>query len=114
MRCPFHDDAEPSCKIYPDHWFCYGCGERGNRLDWLMRVEGMTEAEAISFIKDWPCWRHANGRLYVTKHLPDIFPRGTRGKAGKASFHQSLWLCSCCAMSSAKILARSSSFLTTT
>src|SRR5262249_46771889 len=54
MRCPFHDDAEPSCKIYPDHWFCYGCGERGNRLDWLMRVEGMTEAEAISFIKDWP------------------------------------------------------------
>jgi DNA polymerase len=52
--CPFHDDIEPSCSIYPDHFHCFGCGEHGSRLDWLMRVEGMTEADAVSYIKDWP------------------------------------------------------------
>jgi hypothetical protein len=54
VSCPFHDDVEPSCAIYADHFHCYGCGERGSRLDWLMRVEGMTAAEAVTFIKDWP------------------------------------------------------------
>jgi DNA polymerase len=44
--CPFHDEIEPSCRIYNDHYHCYGCHEHGGRLDWLMRVEGMTEAEA--------------------------------------------------------------------
>jgi hypothetical protein len=54
VSCPFHDDVEPSCAIYPDHFHCYGCGERGSRLDWLMRAEGMTAMEAVAFIKDWP------------------------------------------------------------
>jgi DNA polymerase len=54
VSCPFHDDVEPSCTIYPDHFHCFGCGERGSRVDWLTRVEGMTSVEAIAFIKDWP------------------------------------------------------------
>ena len=37
VSCPFHDDPQPSCKIYPDHCHCFGCGRRGGRLDWLMR-----------------------------------------------------------------------------
>ena len=52
--CPFHDEIEPSCAIYPDHFHCYGCGEHGTRLDWLTRVEGMTTTEAVQMIKDWP------------------------------------------------------------
>jgi hypothetical protein len=54
VRCPFHSEIEPSCAIYPDHWHCFGCGEHGGRVDWLVRVEDMAEAEAIGFIKDWP------------------------------------------------------------
>ena len=54
VACPFHDDPEPSCTIYPDHFHCFGCGEHGSRLDWLMQVEGMTTIEAIAYIKDWP------------------------------------------------------------
>jgi DNA polymerase bacteriophage-type len=53
VSCPFHEDPNPSCKIYPDHYHCFGCGEHGNRLDWLMRVEGMTQAEAVAAISDW-------------------------------------------------------------
>ena len=53
VACPFHDDPRPSCKIYTDHWHCFGCGEHGGRMDWLMRVEGMTKAEAIAALQDW-------------------------------------------------------------
>jgi hypothetical protein len=54
LPCPFHEDVEPSCAIYPDHYHCYGCGSHGSRIDWLMQVEGMTKIEAIAYIKDWP------------------------------------------------------------
>jgi DNA polymerase len=53
VSCPFHDDPNPSCRIYSDHFHCFGCGERGDRVDWLTRVEGMTKAEAIAAIQDW-------------------------------------------------------------
>jgi DNA polymerase len=53
VTCPFHDDPQPSCKIYSDHWHCFGCGEHGGRMDWLTRVEGMTKAEAIAALQDW-------------------------------------------------------------
>ena len=53
VSCPFHDDPQPSCKIYADHWHCFGCGEHGDRVDWLMRVESLTKAEAIAALQEW-------------------------------------------------------------
>jgi hypothetical protein len=53
VSCPFHNDPQPSCKVYSDHFYCYGCGERGDRIDWLTRVEGMTQTEAIAALQDW-------------------------------------------------------------
>jgi DNA polymerase len=53
VSCPFHDDPNPSCSIYVDHYFCHACRARGDRLDWLMRVEGMTRAEALDALHDW-------------------------------------------------------------
>ena len=59
VSCPFHEDPTPSLQIYPDHWHCFGCSEHGDRIDWLVRVEGMSRAEAIAAIQDWeppaPC-----------------------------------------------------------
>jgi DNA polymerase len=78
VACPFHDDVEPSCAIYPDHFYCFGCGERGSRLDWLTRVEGMTEAEAITFIKDWP-------------GPPTPLPHNGDDAAEKLAFIKSIW-----------------------
>jgi len=54
VSCPFHDDPQPSLQIYPDHFHCFGCGEHGDRIDWLTRVEGMTRDEALAAIQDWP------------------------------------------------------------
>ena len=53
VSCPFHDDPNPSCSIYTDHFHCHACGEHGNRVDWLMRVEGMTKTEAIAALQEW-------------------------------------------------------------
>ena len=41
--CPFHpDDDTPSLQFYADHFYCFGCGARGSRVDWLVQGEGMT------------------------------------------------------------------------
>jgi hypothetical protein len=53
VSCPFHEDWEPSCRIYEDHFYCYGCGANGNHLDWLMRVEGMDRAGALYVLETW-------------------------------------------------------------
>jgi DNA polymerase len=75
--CPFHDDLEPSCAIYADHFHCFGCGERGDRLDWLTRVEGMTPTEAVAYIHEWPS---------TSPHTP---PNG--GDAERLAFVKSIW-----------------------
>ena len=80
--CPFHDEIEPSCAIYPDHFHCFGCGEHGGRLDWLTRAEGMTKAEAIVAIKDWsgPCRRtprESGRRREAGLRQSDLDGRGT-------------------------------------
>jgi Toprim domain-containing protein/CHC2-type zinc finger protein len=51
--CPFHDDTDPSCQLYADHFHCHGCGAHGSRMDWLVEAEGMTRAEAARHILDW-------------------------------------------------------------
>jgi len=53
VSCPFHDDPNPSCSIYPDHYYCHACHARGDRIDWLTKVEGMTKAEAIDALINW-------------------------------------------------------------
>jgi DNA polymerase len=80
--CPFHEDIDPSCVIYPDHFHCFGCSAHGSRLDWLMRAEGMTEAEAIAYIKDWPA-----PSIPSTPTLPD-----EDAKASKLAFVKAIWL----------------------
>jgi DNA polymerase len=53
VSCPFHDDPNPSCSIYPDHFYCHACSVRGSRLDWLLEVEGLTREEALGALQDW-------------------------------------------------------------
>ena len=53
LCCPFHDDSTPSCRVYPDGYHCFGCGARGNQLDWLMAAEGMDRDAAIKLLKAW-------------------------------------------------------------
>ena len=47
--CPFHEDTNPSLKVYPDeHWYCFGCGASGrDKLDLYAQLNGMTIREAL-------------------------------------------------------------------
>lgn len=47
--CPFHDEKSPSFTVSPGKGFyhCFGCGEHGNALDFLMQYDHMEFVEAI-------------------------------------------------------------------
>jgi DNA primase len=49
IKCPFHDDDKPSCKIYPETntYHCFACGKTGDVIQFIQDKEGITKREAI-------------------------------------------------------------------
>jgi DNA primase len=47
--CPFHDEKSPSFNVRPavGAWHCFGCGEGGDVISFLQKVEHLTFAEAV-------------------------------------------------------------------
>src|SRR3954452_14222884 len=45
VLCPFHEEQKPSCKIELDRkiFHCFGCGTKGNVLEFVARIEGNSE-----------------------------------------------------------------------
>ena len=54
--CPFHEEREGSFTVYGDteRWYCFGCGEGGDVLDFLQRLEGLSLPEAIRRLDSAP------------------------------------------------------------
>jgi len=55
--CPFHDDGTRdggSLVVTPDTqtFYCFGCGARGDVLDWLQRREGRSFREALAHLAE--------------------------------------------------------------
>ncbi len=44
--CPFHSEKTPSCKLYPKKFYCFGCGEKGSVIDFVMKLCGVGFADA--------------------------------------------------------------------
>lgn len=44
--CPFHNERNPSFKVYEDHYHCFGCGEHGDHVDFVQKIYGLTNIEA--------------------------------------------------------------------
>ena len=50
-RCPFHNDRTPSMKLYPDHFYCFGCGKSGDVVDLaaeLLCIPSYDAAQALA------------------------------------------------------------------
>ena len=47
--CPFHNEVEGSFTVYGDteKFYCFGCGDGGDVLDFTQRVEGLSLPDAI-------------------------------------------------------------------
>jgi DNA primase len=47
--CPFHDEKSPSFHVTPSRGFyhCFGCGEGGDVLTFMQKVEGLSFAESV-------------------------------------------------------------------
>jgi DNA primase len=50
--CPFHEENSPSFVVYPNtgRYKCFGCGESGDAVNFLMEHKGMTFPEAIETV----------------------------------------------------------------
>jgi DNA primase len=49
LKCPFHNDEDPSLKIYPDTntFNCFGCGATGDVIEFIERHDKRGKHEAI-------------------------------------------------------------------
>ena len=54
--CPFHEEVEGSFTVYADseRFYCFGCGEGGDVLDFLQRIEDVSLPEAIRRLDSSP------------------------------------------------------------
>ena len=46
IRCPFHDDHNPSMKLYDDHAYCFSCQKRADVIDLTAQIFGLRPIEA--------------------------------------------------------------------
>jgi DNA primase len=52
--CPFHDERSPSFSVDPQEklYHCFGCGEKGDIIGFVMEKEGLAFAEAVEVLAD--------------------------------------------------------------
>ena len=53
-RCPFHNENTGSFTVFPrsNHWKCFGCGDSGNAVDFVMKKKGCDFVEAVKYVAD--------------------------------------------------------------
>lgn len=48
IYCPFHGENSPSCIINPTTYRCFGCGENGDSIDFLVKVHDYSIHDIIT------------------------------------------------------------------
>lgn len=52
--CPFHDEKTPSFQVTPSRgfYYCFGCGEGGDVITFMQKIDNLSFAEAIERLAD--------------------------------------------------------------
>ena len=52
--CPFHNEKTPSFMVSRERnsFHCFGCGERGDAISFIMKLENLEYVEALKFLAD--------------------------------------------------------------
>lgn len=77
--CPFHAEKSPSFTIYPgrdgvQRFFCFGCGEKGDVLDFVQGIKGVDLKDAISILGGKSAPNVAPRKIEVRDPYADIQP----------------------------------------
>lgn len=74
IRCPSptHDDQHPSCHVYANGFKCYGCGWRGDALDFVQALEGCTLIEAAEKLGAPPLSKPTNAEGWAQRKRFDL------------------------------------------
>ncbi|MDT0327364.1 DNA primase [Nocardiopsis lambiniae] len=74
--CPFHDEKSPSFNVTPakNLYYCFGCGEGGDAISFVQKIEGLAFAEAVESLAR---------QLGVTLRYEESGGRSTRRDEGK-------------------------------
>ena len=49
--CPFHNDRHPSMKLNEDYFYCFGCGAKGDVIEFTSKLFGITAMEAVQKLR---------------------------------------------------------------
>ena len=88
--CPFHRDTKPSFRVNLEKqvFHCFGCGAKGNILDFVSRKEGVTIRAAAELVAEWCGLESAKKPVSASTHIatpaPKSPPRGSTALAGRA------------------------------
>ena len=45
--CPFHNDRHPSLKLNEEYFYCFGCGVKGDVIDFVAKLFDLSSYEAV-------------------------------------------------------------------
>ena len=82
--CPFHKDDSPSMKLYDDHFYCFGCGEHGDVIDFVSKLFSLSPKEAAERLAhDLGISYDSNDPIDTSKYRKDSILRKIRASQEK-------------------------------
>jgi hypothetical protein len=52
INCPYHEDKTPSCKVYKDSIYCFGCHTSADTIALVQHLNNYTFIQSINFLNE--------------------------------------------------------------